>query len=75
MKVLFCKTCILEDDIVDILEFSCLTNIGNKGNVIDVRVKYGGGNIASLKIRRFDNSKLPSEVLLLDDIRMTYGKN
>ena len=47
------------------------SKIGNKGNTKDVRIEDVDANISTLKIRRNDESNLPSDfILLTDDINV-----
>ena len=70
VKNLFHENYELENAVVDRLEFFYVTKIGNQGNTKDVRIEETDGNISTMKIRRHDESTLPSEFILLNDINV-----
>ena len=70
MKHLFDESYELDDAVIDRLEFFYITKVGNIGNVKEVRIEDADENIGSLKIRRQDQSNLPSEFILLNDINV-----
>lgn len=70
LKGLFYDTYELNDAIINMLKCCYISKIGNNKNIKDVRVEVDDGNILSLKIRRYDNSSLPSESLILYDINI-----
>ena len=52
-----------------------MTKIGNKGNTKDVRIDDDDRNISTLKIRRNDESNLPSDFILLSNINVKVRYN
>ena len=70
LKILFDENYDLENAVIDRLEFFYVTKIGNKGNTKEVRIEDVDTNISRLKIRRHEQSNLPSDFILLKDINV-----
>ena len=69
-KILFHDNYELDDAGIDRLEFFYVTKKENNGNTKDVRIEDVDANISTLKIRRNDESNLPSDFILLNDINV-----
>ena len=59
----------LDDAIIDRLEFGYNTKIGNNGNEKYVRIEDDGSKLFTKKIRRMNDSNLPSLNLKIEDIK------
>ena len=68
LKNIFFQHYNLEDAVVDRLEFSFESKIGDKGNTKIVRIEDDGSMLDKYKIRRHGNKKLPSCIININDI-------